>query len=267
MTGTRSGAGAEATSTGFQGIDRLVAIVDAVRASQPATLAHIARESGLSEPTALRYLNALKGHRIVLRDPHTGAYGLGMRLYEWGESAEGAYDPTEVAAPLLERLVDEHGDTVELAGMERDDRLIVLDARQGTHGVSKAARVGDEEEWHATSVGKALLAAMPPQRSEALVRRVRLSRFTEHSLTSVAALQRDLEISRERGYAVDNEESEIGLRCVGVAARDRNGEAAFAISVSGPIYRITDAALPRIAQSLQSAAAQLEAAWGLEPRT
>ncbi|ACQ81226.1 transcriptional regulator, IclR family [Beutenbergia cavernae DSM 12333] len=255
-----------AQNTGFQGIDRMVAIVDGVREAQPATLAQVARASGLSEPTALRYLHALRDHRIVRRDPETGAYTLGMRLYEWGESAEGAYDPIQAAGPLLERLVDEHGETVELAGLESGGRLIVLDARPGTHGISKTARVGDDEEWHATSVGKALLAAMPIAQSDALIRGVRLRRFTENSLTSVANLQRDLELSRQRGYSIDNEESEIGLRCVGVAARDRNGDPAFAFSVSGPSYRMTDTAIPQIAQSLARAAAQLERGWGLTPR-
>ncbi|MBZ2194739.1 IclR family transcriptional regulator [Occultella gossypii] len=267
MTNTHPDApGSGARSTGFQGIDRMVAIVDAVRAAQPATLARIARDSVLTEPTALRYLNALRDHRIVRRDPDTGTYTLGMRLYEWGESAESAYDPIKAAGPLLDRLVDEHGETVEIAGLEAGDRLIVLDARPGTHGISKTARVGDEEEWHATSVGKALLAAMPTSRADELIRRVRLRRFTENSLTSVADLQRDLELSRRRGYSVDDEESEIGLRCVGVGARDRNGEPMFAFSVSGPSYRMTDAAITRIAQSLTRAATQFERAWGLQPR-
>lgn len=249
---------------GFQVLDRMVSIVDAVRADAPVSLAHIARAVELSEPTALRYLNSLRRHRIVRRDPGTGTYSLGMRLYEWGESAQGAYDPKQIAAPVLDALSTEFGETVELAGREPDERLIVLDARPGRHGVSKLAHVGEVEQWHATSVGKALLAAMPKSQADALIDRLPLPGFTEHTRTTPNALSRDVDEIRSRGYAVDNEESEIGLRCVGVAARDRTGAAAFALSVSGPSYRMTDEQLPRIAEALKTASARLEAAWGLE---
>lgn len=253
-----------ADPAGFMAVDRLVAVVDVVRDEAPVSLAQVARATGLSEPTALRYLSALRHHRIVRRDAVTGAYALGMRLFEWGESARGAHDPREIAAPLLEWIVDEHGETVELAAAESGDRLIVLDTRPGRHGISKLTHVGEVEEWHSTSVGKALLAAMPAEESRPLVRRLRLRRFTEQTLTTVADLERELEAIRVRGYALDNEESERGLRCVGVPARDRNGDAVFALSVSGPRYRMTDETMPRIAATLRSAAAQLERAWGLD---
>ncbi|QEW03085.1 IclR family transcriptional regulator [Microbacterium lushaniae] len=248
---------------GFQVLDRMVVIVDVVRAEAPVTLAQLARATGLSEPTALRYLNSLRQHRIIRRDAATGTYSLGMRLYEWGEAAHGAYDPKKIAAPILDELSTEFGETVELAGREPDERLIVLDARPGRHGISKLARVGDVEEWHSTSVGKALLSAMPAPEARALIGKLPLPSLTVNTRTSPDDLERDLTGIRGRGFALDDEESEIGLRCVGVAARDRSGRAAFALSVSGPSYRMTDDRIPRIAEALGAAAAQLESAWGL----
>lgn len=252
---------------GFQAVERLVAVVDGVRATQPASLAQVARAAGLTEPTTLRYLTALRDHRVVRRDPATGLYGLGVRLQEWGAAAAGAYDPVEAAAPLLEGLVEEHGETAELVGVEAGDRLVVLDARQGTHGISRAVRVGDEEPWHTTAVGKSLLAALPPERAERLLRSLDLSALTERSLTEPAAVRRDLETTRRRGFALDDEESELGLRCVGVAVRDGAGHPAYAISVSGPSYRVTEDRIDGIARSLRRAADELESAWGLSPST
>jgi IclR family acetate operon transcriptional repressor len=247
---------------GFIAIDRAVTVIDVVREGGASSLAQIARATGLSEPTALRYLGALRHHRIVRRDPETGAYSLGMRLFEWGESARGAYDPRELAAPVLDAISKAHGETVELASVESGASLIVLDARPGPHGVSKVAHIGDVEEWHSTSVGKALLAAMDTDRSTGILSRRMLTRFTDKSLTTLEDLQADFARIRERGYAIDDEESEPGLRCVGVAVRDLNGVPSFAISVSGPTYRITEEEVPRIARTLADAAAHLERAWG-----
>lgn len=247
---------------GFQAVDRLVTIIDAVRDEAPASLARIARAVDLSEPTTLRYLAALQHHRIVRREPDSGAFSLGMRLYEWGESARGAYDPRQMAAPVLDNLWQEFGETVELAGREADGRLIVLDVRQGRHGISYLTRVGDIEPWHSTSLGKSLLAAMPEQQAHEVIKGLSLARFTEHTITKATALKRELAMTRERGYALDNQENEVGSRCVGVAVRDRSGEAAFAISVSGPIYRFTDEVMATIAYALQEAVSGLERAWG-----
>lgn len=248
---------------GFQGVDRVVGIIDVVRTEAPASLAQIARATGLSEPTALRYLNALRRHRIVRRDEVSGVYTLGMRLFEWGEAAHGAYDPKQIAAPFLDRIADEFGETVELAGLEDGDRVLVLDARPGSHGINKVARIGDVEEWHATSVGKSLLAAMQPSRARDIMRGLKLRGFTSTTRTTVADLERDIDAIRERGFAIDNEESERGLRCVGVAIRDRFGSPMFAISVSGPTYRMTEEAVPVIAASLRDVQARLEDSWGL----
>jgi len=250
-------------STKFQVIDRAVAIIDAVREHSPASLAAVARASGLSEATALRYVTALRQHRVIRRDPVGSTYSLGMRLFEWGEAASGAYDPKRIAGPMLERIVDEFGETVELAGLETRNRLIVLDARPGRHGISKVVQIGDNEQWHATAVGKALLAAMSIDKARDIIRGSRLHAFTDRTCTSVAELERELAACHERGYAIDDEESELGLRCVGVAARDLNGEPAFSMSVSGPSYRMTDERIGEVARTLTAAAMEMERAWGL----
>lgn len=248
---------------GFSAIDRAVAVIDVVRDGGESTLAQVARATGLSEPTALRYLNALRHHRIVHRDQETNTYRLGMRLFEWGAAARSAYDPRALAAPVLEEIRDAHGETVELASLEPGDSLIVLDAREGTHGITKIARVGDAEEWHSTSVGKALLAALDPERARGILTSGPLTKFTHKSLVTTDEVLDDLARTRSRGYAIDDEESEDGLRCVGIAVRDLSGTPAYAISVSGPAYRITDDAVPRIAETIASAARRLERSWGL----
>lgn len=249
-------------SAGFNAIDRAVAVIDVVRGAAGSNLAQVARATQLSEPTTLRYLNALRHHRIIRRDPDTSTYSLGMRLFEWGESARSAYDPRQLAAPILDEIASLYGDTVELASIDFGSSLIVLDARQGTHGISKLARIGDQEQWHSTSLGKALLASMENEQWMDILSNRALKRFNDRTMTTIAELRAELARVRERGYAIDDEESEAGLRCVGVAINDLNGRPAFAISVSGPSYRITDRTVPEIAKTLTDAASRLERAWG-----
>lgn len=237
----------------LNGLDRVVAVLDALRATPGATLAAVARATGLSEPTTHRYLAAMREHRLVSRDPETGAYQLGMKLFELGHSALDAQDPRSVARPYLESLRDQFGETSVLA-VRQDARLVLIAAVEGSHGVAKGARVGEQDYWHSTALGKSILAELDPDEARAILADTELTRFTNRTLIDpddvIAALTR----VRTEGVAMDDEESEIGLRCVGAVVRDAHGTHRYAISVSGPAYRITLGVVSDIAKSVREAA-------------
>lgn len=251
----------EEPEKGLVGVDRAVSVIEAVRAAGPVSLADAARATGLSEPTTLRYLKGLCKHHIITRDPHDGTYHLGIRLREWGAAAPFEVDPRVIADEPLTRLADELGETVELAGIE-DDRVVVLSARPGVHAVGKIAHVGEVENWHATSVGKAMLSRSSDDFVEHIFRISPLVSFTEKSLTDIDAVKADLRVTAARGYAVDDEESELGLRCIGVAIQARDGRYSYAVSASGPVYRMSAEREREIAVRLAQTAREVEQGLG-----
>lgn len=251
----------EETEKGLVGVDRAVSVIEAVRAAGPVTLADAARATGLSEPTTLRYLKGLSKHHIVARDPQDGTYRLGIRLREWGAAAPFEVDPRVVADEPLTRLADELGETVELVGVE-DDRVVVLSARPGAHAVGKIAHVGDVETWHATSVGKAILSRSSGDFVEHILRVSPLTSFTPKTMTDLESVRANLRLTGERGYALDDEESELGLRCVGVAIQARDGRFTYAVSASGPVYRMDSERQLEVATRLAQAAREIEQGLG-----
>ncbi|MBN9153979.1 MAG: IclR family transcriptional regulator [Microbacterium sp.] len=248
---------------GLVAVDRAISVIDALRDVGTASLADIARATGLSEPTALRYLAALRKHHIVGRDVKDGSYRLGVKLYEWGQAAPVETDPRSVAERPLMELASLLGETVELASAE-GRQLVVLAVYPGSHAIRKEARVGDLEEWHATSVGKAILAQAGDEYVAEVLAGRSLNAFTPNTRTTAAALRVELDRVRERGYAIDDEESEQGLRCVGVAFRGRSGRYEYALSASGPAYRMTPDREGVIADRLLAAAATIEEGLGVQ---
>lgn len=250
-------------SDGLVAVDRAVAVIEAVRLTRKATLSELSRATGLSEPTMLRYLVALRKHHLVVRDAQGGTYSLGVRLNEWGNAAPADMDPRAVADRPLAELSALLGETVELAGLE-GLQLVVMVAAPGIHAVSKTAHVGDSELWHSTSVGKAILSQADPNFVELVLRNLEFPRLTQHTIVSVDQLRQDLEKSRERGYAMDDEESELGLRCVGVAFRSWTHLYTHAISVSGPTYRMPRERAAAVAEKLRMCAREIEAKLGIK---
>lgn len=233
----------------------MVAIMDALMATPEATLASVSRATGLSEPTVHRYLASLRQHGLVSRTAG-GTYSLGLRLFELGYSALLGQPPAVVARPHLESLRDQFGETVVIAENE-GTRLTVIAAAEGLHGVSKGAKVGEPDYWHSTSLGKVILAELKPEHARATLEQAQLERFTSRTMTDIEEVLGSLGRVRANGFAMDDEESEIGLRCVGSVVRDAQGAPRFAISVSGPTYRITLDAVPGIAAALRAVAAEL----------
>lgn len=238
-----------------------MAVLEALEEHPGGSLAQIARATGLSDATALRYLAGLQRHGLVERDAVTGRYSLGVRLFELGQRAIRQRDPRRVALPALAALHDRFGETVDL-GMRHGDRLILVEALVATHSLGKGAVVGEEDLWHCTSLGKAILAALPEAEARGILRRRGMEQLTPRTLTDVDMLLRDLERVRERGYAIDDEESEVGLRCVGAVVRDHRAAPAYAISVSGPEHRLRTSNVAEVGEAVVEAAAAISAQLG-----
>src|ERR1700749_1925674 len=232
-----------------QALDRAFAVLDLLGESDtPLGLAQVASSLQLHKSTAHRFLMVLERHHMVERTSG-GKFRLGLRLFDFGNKAIEQYDLRDRAQPHLRRLVAETEETAHLCILEQA-RVIYLDKIEPARSVRMITRIGASNPVHCTSVGKAILAFLPEDRAADILRRVRFERFTGRTILTLDALRAELDKTRRRGYAVDDEEFEEVLRCIAVPLLDAQRQPVAAVSVSGPSFRVTAQKLPSIANHL-----------------
>lgn len=232
-----------------QALDRAFAVLDLLGESDtPLGLAQVAASLQLHKSTAHRFLMVLERHHMVERTS-TGKFRLGLRLFDYGNRAIEQYDLRDRAQPHLRRLVAETEETAHLCILEQA-RVIYIDKIEPGRSVRMITRIGASNPVHCTAVGKAILAFLPEERVNDIIRRTRFERFTHRTIASADALRAEIEKTRRRGYAVDDEELEEGLRCIAVPVLDAQRQPVAAVSISGPSFRVTAQKLPAIANHL-----------------
>ncbi len=199
-------------------------------------LAELTRLAGLSKPSVYRLMNTLEEFRLVSRGPGAGAYLPGPGLFQLADEGLERIDIRYLAGPELDELQRKTNETVHLALLE-DGEVVYVDKRESTQTIRMCSAVGRRAPVHCTGLGKAMLAFLSPTRQAEILRRRGLKQFTENTLTSVKALQRELAEIRRRGYALDVEEHEPDICCVGAPVFDYSGRVVAAISVTMPAFR------------------------------
>jgi DNA-binding IclR family transcriptional regulator len=240
-----------------QVIDRVVSIIDALAGDRKdLSIAELAQELGLHKATVHRLLMILCQHRLVDRDEQTGRYHLGLRLFELGTAAVARFNIRDRARRHLEKLLYEVDETVHLCVLD-DGEVLYLDKIESTRSIRMASRSGRRNPTYCTAVGKAMLAYLPEREVDEILTRHGMERQTPKTITTPAELKADLRIIRERGYSIDDEEAEEGVRCVGAAVLGHGGRPLAAISVSAPSFRVTMEKVPVVAAALCRAAREL----------
>lgn len=221
----------------IQVIERMMLLLDALAASsEAASLKQLAQATDLHPSTAHRILGAMTSARFVERQ-EAGTYRLGIRLLELGNLVKSRINLREVALPHMLRLHDAIGEAVNL-GIRHDDEIIYLErTSSGRSLVRVVYLVGGRAPLHLTSVGKLFLAADGPQKVREYARRTGLPGKTPHSLTSLMMLEKELDKIRRHDLAYDNEEAELGLKCIAAPIRDDESHLVAGLSVSAPADR------------------------------
>ncbi len=216
-----------------------------------ARLTYLAQGIGLSKAATYAILRTFLAHGYVdlVGEGASRRYRLGMALARLGDLAIANIAFAELALPQLRALTDEVGMTSRIAIMDQGYAVVVgrIDA---PGAVRFDAALGRREFPHSSAVGKALLAAMPREHALAILRRTGMPQRTTATLTTLAALRRDLDAIARRGYAIDDEEDTEGVLCIGTCVFDRNGAPAGAISITGLKQRIGDAHIEELASAL-----------------
>jgi len=247
----------ESTATpGIQVIDRAAALLDAIaRYPEPVSLKVLGADTGLHPSTAHRILGALIQNRFVEKDA-AGRYRLGLRLLQLGVRLHGDVDMRAVARPIMESLRDKLGESVNLTIREGDE-VVYLDKATPNRMIHVQQLVGSRAPLHVTAVGKLMLGASGEEAMRAYARRTNLPSYTRNTITALPRLITECTSALAAGYALDNEEAELDVGCIGVLLYESTGRVAGGLSVSAPIERrrldwITDviAAGRRISEQL-----------------
>jgi IclR family acetate operon transcriptional repressor len=206
-------------------------------AGRELSLKEICTRTGLPKTTAFRYLYTLNAHGYVTHNGDSDLYRLGPRSWQLGQSAGQYAQLLEVALPLMQELRNRFDETVNL-GVLNQTNIVYLGMVESRRALRMQARIGSHDPAYSTSLGKAILAFLPAEQWQAHLP-ARMTPRTDRTLTARTALRQDLEITRQRGYALDQGENEEGACCIGAPIFDRLGRAIAAVSLSAPASRLS----------------------------
>jgi IclR family acetate operon transcriptional repressor len=247
-----------------QALSRGLAVLAELAATDGgATLTTLAARSGLPAPTVHRLLATLEAAGYVQSGTH-GEWLVGLAAFRAGSAFLHHRNLVAHVFPYLKLLMERSGETANLAVMDAGEAVFVEQV-QCRELMRMNAKLGARAPLHASGVGKAMLAALDERAASALLGRNGLARFTPHTFTVRDALAGELAATRARGYAVDDEEHALGLRCVAAALRDEHGETWAALSLAGPTTRFTAARVPDLGALVRDTAHEVTRALGGSP--
>ena len=200
-------------------------------------IVEIARNVKVNTSTVQRIVNTLYRHNYLQQHSGNARYKLGLKLLEVSNQVLAGIDLRQTARPFLEQLRDRTGETIHLMIMD-GSRGVYIDALESPQRIRVASAIGTREELHCSSIGKALLAFSTEKEVGRIIETQGLRRKTPHTITDPNEFKEQLVQIRKRGYAVDDEEGQIGTRCIGASIFDHTGKNVAAISIAAPSYRL-----------------------------
>jgi len=240
----------------IQVIDRMAGLLDALAACDGSTsLKILSAETGLHPSTAFRILASLIQHGFVARD-ETGHYQLGPHLLQLAAKVRVGLDVRAVARPEMEWLRDQVGETVNLT-VRQGDEMVYVERVTPNRMMRVEQLIGSRAPLHVTAVGKLMLGEAGASATREYARRTRLPAYTRNTRHDIKALLEDIGASTARGYALDDEEAELGVGCIGALIRDATGLAVAGLSVSAPIERRQQEWIDLVREAAQRISARL----------
>lgn len=230
-----------------------------------ASLTDLAQQVGLASSTAHRLLTTLEQERYVKFNAEGRLWTVGMQAFVTGCAFTRTRSLSSLARPHLRALMEQCGETVSLA-IEDEGEAVYLSQVECRQLMRVFSRPGMRVPLHCSGVGKAMLAAMPEKTVAGILHKRGMPRLTVKTLTSAARLREELENIRSVGYAIDDEEHAVGLRCVASALFDESGSAIGAISASGPLARIGEERLASLSTMVLETARRISTEMGASIR-
>ena len=226
----------------------------------------IARALRMHKSTTASLVYTLEANGYLTQNPDSRKYRLGLKIAERASVMLDQVEVRQVAHPCLEELRNQWNETVNLAILDGAD-IVYVERFLGSKALSMHSEVGQRAPAHSTALGKAILSCLPLIAAKTYVERYGLPKVTPRTIVEPAKFYKELEKAREQGYAVDDEENELGGRCIAVPIFDRVGEAIAAVSVSAPTARLTLSDVPQIAIQVRETAKAISRNLGYLPRS
>ncbi|MBM3801394.1 MAG: IclR family transcriptional regulator [Acidimicrobiia bacterium] len=221
----------------------------------------LSRRLDLDKSMIYRLLSTLAIRGYVEQDQATRKYKLGLKVVELAGMKLSTVEMFSVARPLLKGLVKRTGETVHMAMLVQLD-IICLDKEEGPAILNIKGGIGDKYPPHAAAIGKAIIAYLPEEQLRVILEKHGMPRYTSKTITSVDALKRHLRAVREKGYAVNDEETYLGVRSIAAPVRDRKGEVVASLGLSGTAQRISREKIETLAKAVIEVADRVSAELG-----
>ncbi len=239
-----------------QALDRALNLLDVMATGDGITLSDLAQRAGLAPSSAYRLLQTLAARGFVEFIERDQLWAIGVETFRTGMAFQRRYSIASVGRGILGDLVQVSGETANIAIFESGE--IVFVAQVESHEPIRAFfRSGERRAAHASGIGKALLAEMPRRAVERVIAERGLEPFTPRTLTNPDALFADLARTHVRGWALDDEERNVGMRCIAAAIFNEFGDPVAGLSVSGPVARLDDAKVAALGPQVAAAAAEI----------
>ena len=245
----------------IKSLERAMVVFEFLSEGQGMPLTQLATELNQSPATVYRILFTLEKRGLVEFDHVAQLWHIGPRSFVIGARFIRRTNLVERARPIMRKLMEDTGETANL-GVQQENSVLFLSQVETQASIRAFFPPGTLSPMHASGIGKALLAHMDELRLDTLFSKTQFKRFTGYSITEPTALRAHLSDIRTRGYSIDNEEKNTGMRCIAAPVFDFNGEVIAGISVSGPTSRIEPARLEELIAPVMNAAQDLTFAIG-----
>jgi DNA-binding IclR family transcriptional regulator len=246
-----------------QVLDRAINILEFIgqQSSGEAALPELSAAMKLHKTTTHRIAHVLESRGLLRRGLDSNRYRLGLHLYDLGCQALDHVNVRDEARPLMTRVAYEVGETVHLALLDRTE-VLYIERVEAQRSLTMGSKLGARNPVYCTALGKAILSCSPELETDRILAGLRMEARTRNTITNVLAFKRELERVHDRGYAIDDEEIEEGIRCIAAPVLSANDFAVAAISVSGPSSRITPDRYQLIGKTMMKAAQELSVRLG-----
>ena len=234
----------------IQSVERVFAVIEEMCREEESSVTELSKRTGLNKTTVFRFLNTLLKLGYVTKNEKTEQYSLTLKFLRISSRKLDTYDIPKRMRSILEKISREFGETVHLVERNANKVIYIDKFESDTNSVRMVSRIGMSLDIFRTAVGKAMLAEMSDDEIKQLWESFPHKKKTSHTITVFEDFFEEIRNIRKCGFAVDNEENELEVRCVATAIPDAYGEYRYAVSVSAPKSRMTDEKVEKIAERL-----------------
>jgi DNA-binding IclR family transcriptional regulator len=231
---------------------------------EPMRISEISRKLSIDKSTAYRIVSTLRGQGFVEQDVESRKYILGVKVIEVAGLKLRSIRLVPIAKPITKELMARTHEATHLAVLVEGE-VMYLDSEQSSGVFNINTQVGSRAPLHSSAVGKSLLAALPDDEIDQLIGIKGLVRYTDRTIINLADFHRDIDEIRSRGWAMDDEETQMGVRCIAAAICDHRGAVAASVGISGPTQRITRERMHVLGQLVRESAAKISKQLGYSP--